>query len=157
MVSWRPLRRRTGRPTGRESPESLDPIRSFLIDSGCLKALRTVICAKLFHRADVLIVNSVNLNCSAHCTRNSSPMTRCVQPLSLYKSLFHRIFFNFPQTAQKFATTIESARQQFDFDHTIALHRVARCPSTRLLKRYRCFFARAVVNRIQRVSIPDAC
>jgi hypothetical protein len=61
-------------------PESLDPIRSFLIDSGGLKGLCTVICAKVFHRVGVPIVNRVNLNCSAHCTRNSSPMTRCVQP-----------------------------------------------------------------------------
>jgi hypothetical protein len=29
-------------------PESLGPIRSFLIDFGCSKGLRTVICAKLF-------------------------------------------------------------------------------------------------------------
>ena len=30
-------------------------IRSFLIDSECLRALRTVICAKVFHRADALL------------------------------------------------------------------------------------------------------
>jgi len=32
----------------------------------------------------------------------------------LYKSLFHRNFFNFLQSAQKFATTIKRARQQLD-------------------------------------------
>src|SRR5262249_31069470 len=68
--------------------ESLDPIRSFLIDSDALKGLCTVTCAKLFHCVGVLIVNSVNLNCSAHCERNSSPMTRYVQPSSLGNPYF---------------------------------------------------------------------
>jgi hypothetical protein len=73
------------------------------------------------------------------------------------KILISSYLFKFLQSAQKFATTIDLARRQFDFDRAIALCCVARCPSIRFRKRYRCFFVRAVVNRLQRVSIPDAC
>jgi len=164
-MSWSALRRRTGHPkrTHRSlkedanHPESLDPIRSFLIDSGGLKALCTVICAKLFHRVGVPIVNRVNLNlqCALH-TKFITDDTMCATVVAV-KILISSYLFQFLQSARNFATTIERARQQFDFDRAIASHRVARCPSTRLLKRYRCFFARAVVNRMQCVSIPDAC
>ena len=73
------------------------------------------------------------------------------------KILISSYLFRFSRSAQKFAVIIDRALRQFDFDRAIALRCVARCPSIRFRKRYRCFFVRAVVNRLQRVSIPDAC
>ena len=71
--------------------------------------------------------------------------------------LISSYLFKFSRIAQKFATMINRALRHFDFDRAITLRCVARCPSIRFHKRYRCFFVRAVVNRLQRVSIPDAC
>ena len=46
-------RRRVGRLRGANHPNHSTPIRPFLIDSGCPKGWRAVICAKFFHRVDV--------------------------------------------------------------------------------------------------------
>ena len=88
-------RRRTGRLTGSESPESPAP-DSLVFDRFRLSEwlVHRYLC-KIFHRVGVLIVKSVNLNCRAQCARKSSPMARCLSLLSLHKSLFHRIFLNF--------------------------------------------------------------
>jgi hypothetical protein len=95
MMSRCASRRRTGRLTGSESPESPDP-DSLVFDRFRLSEwlVHRYLC-KIFHRVGVLIVKSVNLNCRAQCARKSSPMARCLSLLSLHKSLFHRIFLNF--------------------------------------------------------------
>src|SRR5215472_7646934 len=79
-------------------PESLDPIRSFLIDSGGLKALCTVICAKLFHRVGVPIVNRVNLNlqCALH-TKFITDDTMCAT-VAAVKILISSYLFQFLQS-----------------------------------------------------------
>jgi hypothetical protein len=66
-----------------------------LIDSGCLRALHTVICAKFFHRADAFAANRVNAKYNACRAKISSPKrARNEMPLR-QKPLFHRVFFNF--------------------------------------------------------------
>jgi hypothetical protein len=106
-----------------------------LIDSGCLRALRTVICAKFFHRGDTFAANRVNAKCNACRAKISSPM-RARNEMPLWqKPLFHRVFFNFSDARINSCHVLHVHPINLHFDRVIALQRVARTLRTRFVKR----------------------
>ena len=132
-------------------------IRSFLIDSVCSPGSRAGICAKFFYRAGTFAANSVNEKCNARCANFSSQMCMRRELPPLQKPLFNRIFFNFCNVRTNRCCVLLARAINFKFDLVTSSHRVARTSRTRFVKRQRCFFRRAVVNRMQCVSIRDAC
>jgi hypothetical protein len=108
-------------------------IRSILIDSGDRRALRNVICAKLFRCVCMFSVNNVNAKhnaCSAEIL--SSRHARRKLP-SLQKPLFHRTFFNFSNMHLNERRALFSVATNSSFDRVIALRRVTSCAHTRFV------------------------
>jgi hypothetical protein len=116
-------------------PNHFALIRSFLIDSGCQRALRIVICAKFFQHADVFAANSVNGKCNARSAKISSTKRVRVELPSLQKPLFHRAFSIFCVARANQRRVLLACATNFDFDRAITLQHVASCAHTRFVKR----------------------
>jgi len=90
-------------------------IRSFLIDSGRLRLLYDIICAKLFRRADARAATGVN----ARVAKKFAAQTRARQNTVVTKTLILSCVFNFFD-ACAFKRRVPSDRaNSFNFDRTI--------------------------------------
>jgi hypothetical protein len=95
--------------------------------------LRIIICAKLFHCADIFAANNVDAKhnaCSAEIL-SSKHARRELPPLQ--KPLFHRAFLNFSNMYLNERRAMFAVVANSFFDRAIALHRVASCAHTRFV------------------------
>jgi hypothetical protein len=139
----------------RRGANHLALIRSFLIDSGCSRALSEAFGANYFWTAFALPKIAGDAKYSAQlrekvlCAALAAIYHRCKKPL------FHRAFCN----ARDFDSRQRCARIQ----NIIVLIRnvvarllhVKRSSDTHTVKWSQCFFHCSVVNRMQCMSIPD--
>ena len=123
-----------GAAQGRITANHPTLIRSFLIDSGGQRALHTVICAKIFHHADVFAANSVSAKCNARGAKILLPKHARGELPSREKPLFHRVFLNFSDARANERCVLLMRAINFDFDRVMTLHRVASCAHTRFVR-----------------------
>ena len=99
----------------RITPNHLALIRSFLIDSGRLRLLYDIICAKLFRRADARAATGVN----ARVAKKFAAQTRGRQNTVVTKTLISSRVFNFFD-ARAFKRRVPFDRaNSFNFDRAI--------------------------------------
>jgi hypothetical protein len=117
-----------------DPPESLSPIRSFLIDSGASEPLRAVGCAKLFGCAHMHAANTVNAKCDAFRAKIQSQKRAQGGHRLLQNSLFHNGFCNSVGVRTNFRRALYACAFSSCACREIALQRVGSRSDTRLIK-----------------------
>jgi hypothetical protein len=110
-------------------------IRSFLIDSGRPRPLHVVICAKLFHRVDAFVANTIHAKCDAYNAEILPKNYACSEIPPSQKPLFHRAFLNVCVLRAHRRRMSRTRAIDSNFLCVIASQRVARRAHTRFVTR----------------------
>ena len=91
-----------------DSPESLSPIRSFLIDSGACEPCVRLAVQNYFNAGACSLRTSVTHNAKRFAQKKLSPKRACGERQSRRKSLFHRTLCNFIETRANFCRVLHA-------------------------------------------------